>query len=134
MRGDYYEHESDTVPNTIWHRLNRFLSILLVVGIIIVVICKFLPELQKQKAAQAEEAHLKLLIKQRQDALARKTKEINWLMNDPTYVEIIARDRLDLMKEGETIYRLDVPKSPHAAAAGQTGKSLDLPSIDGERP
>jgi len=28
-------------------------------------------------------------------------------MTDPTYLETIARDRLDLMKEGETIFRLE---------------------------
>ncbi len=31
-------------------------------------------------------------------------------MRDPEYIGLMARDRLDLMKEGETIYRLEPPK------------------------
>jgi cell division protein FtsB len=33
-------------------------------------------------------------------------QEVNLLLNDPAYLEMIARDKLDLMKEGETIFRL----------------------------
>jgi cell division protein FtsB len=33
------------------------------------------------------------------------------LTTDPTYLETIARDRLDLMKEGETIFRLESQQS-----------------------
>jgi cell division protein FtsB len=32
---------------------------------------------------------------------------VNLLKTDPTYLETIARDRLDLMEEGETIFRLE---------------------------
>ena len=32
------------------------------------------------------------------------------LKHDREYVGLIARDRLDLMGEGETIYRLDPPR------------------------
>ncbi len=39
------------------------------------------------------------------------TREISWLKTDPTYLETIARDRLDLMKEGETIFRLEPSKA-----------------------
>ena len=39
--------------------------------------------------------------------LARQTREVTLLKTDPTYLETIARDRLDLMKEGETIFRLE---------------------------
>ncbi len=42
--------------------------------------------------------------------LARHEREENLLRRDPEYVGMIARDHLDLMKEGETIYRLDPPK------------------------
>ncbi|MEY2504477.1 MAG: Septum formation initiator, partial [Verrucomicrobiota bacterium] len=44
--------------------------------------------------------------------LARQTREVNLLKTDPTYLETIARDRLDLMKEGETIFRLEQPPAP----------------------
>ena len=41
--------------------------------------------------------------------LARQTREVNLLKTDATYLETITRDRLDLMKEGETIFRLEPP-------------------------
>lgn len=37
----------------------------------------------------------------------RLLREKNLLKTDPEYIENIARDKLDLMKPGETIYRLD---------------------------
>ena len=39
--------------------------------------------------------------------LARATREVNLLKTDPGYLETLARDRLDLMREGETIFRLE---------------------------
>jgi cell division protein FtsB len=36
---------------------------------------------------------------------------VNLLKTDPGYLEMIARDRLDLMKEGETVFRLEPPAS-----------------------
>lgn len=112
---DALYHSGDEPPNvTIWQRINRLLAVLIVLAMVAGVIGGFLPQLQKQRAARAEEARLKLLIEQRRKIVLRQTRELNWLKNDPSYVEIIARDRLDLMKDGETIYRLDPPKTPAA--------------------
>ncbi len=63
-----------------------------------------LAALEKERAAQ----QLLLLLQQRQE---------KWLHDDPAYVEILARDRLGVMKEGETIYRLDEPAVIPAPAA-----------------
>ena len=46
--------------------------------------------------------------------LARNQREEALLRRDPEYIGIIARDRLDLMREGETIYRIDPPKPDQA--------------------
>jgi cell division protein FtsB len=35
---------------------------------------------------------------------------VNLLKTDVTYLETIARDRLDLMKQGETIFRLETAR------------------------
>jgi cell division protein FtsB len=37
-------------------------------------------------------------------------QEVKLLQTDPQYLEIIAREKLDLMKEGETIFRLNNPQ------------------------
>lgn len=57
-----------------------------------------------------------LLSQQRQlDGLKKKNseceREVHLLQTDPQYLEIIAREKLDLMKEGETIFRLGTPRT-----------------------
>ena len=42
--------------------------------------------------------------------LARLQREESLLRNDREYLAMIARDRLDMMKEGENIYRLEAPR------------------------
>ena len=41
---------------------------------------------------------------------AEHDQEVKLLQTDPQYLEIIARDKLDLMKDGETIFRLSNSK------------------------
>lgn len=63
---------------------------------------------RRDKTARVEE--LTAEIHKARMILARHQREEHLLKHDPEYVGLIARDRLDLMKEGETIYRLDAPK------------------------
>lgn len=91
--------------------LNRVLMVLAFVGVVCIVGLWFYPELkrrdsmvdnleQKQAQLAAEEALNKL-----------QTREVYLLENDREYIETIARDRLGMMKEGETIFRLDSAKA-----------------------
>ena len=41
----------------------------------------------------------------------QREREVYLLENDKEYIETIARDKLDMMKEGETIFRLDPTKT-----------------------
>ena len=50
-------------------------------------------------------------VSEQQNLLARQTREVTLLKTDVSYLETIARDRLDLMKEGETIFRLETPRA-----------------------
>jgi cell division protein FtsB len=61
---------------------------------------------------QQELAALQSLRKQRE-------REVYLLENDKEYIEIIARDKLDMMKEGETIFRLDPAKAAKQAPKTQ---------------
>ena len=60
-------------------------------------------------ASQAEVDRLQEQVNQQKLLLARQTREVNLLKTDAVYLETLARDRLDLMKEGETIFRLEQP-------------------------
>ena len=99
---------------SVWQRLNRVLRFLLVVAIWLVIVSLFLPPYKKLKQSRGEIDSLQAKVNEQKILLARNTREVSLLKTDATYLETIARDRLDLMKEGETIVRLE---------AGRPGKS-----------
>ena len=92
---------------TLWQRLNRVLRILLGMAIWLVIISLFVPPYKKLNASRAEIDNLLAQVSEQKALLARQTREINLLKTDSTYLETITRDRLDMMKEGETIFRLE---------------------------
>ena len=94
---------------SIWQRANRILRALLAVAFILVVVSLFLPQHKKLTQSRSEIEVLQAQVADQKMLLARQTREVNQLKTDPGYLEMIARDRLDLMKEGETIFRLEPP-------------------------
>jgi cell division protein FtsB len=94
---------------TVWQRLNRVLRALLVMAIVLVIVSLFVPPYKKLAQSRVEIEGLQSQVNDQKMLLARQTREVNLLKTDPVYLETIARDRLDLMKEGETIFRLDAP-------------------------
>jgi len=94
----------------VWHQINRLLMAGILIVVLIFVALTFRPEWNRraelQRQLEEEQSKLKaeqLLEKQRQ-------REVHLLQTDPEYVEIIARDKLGVMKEGETIFRLEQGK------------------------
>lgn len=96
---------------TVWQRLNRVLRVLLVVAIWLVIISLFVPPYKKMSQSRAEIDTLQAQVNEQRTLLARQTREVTLLKTDATYLETIARDRLDLMKEGETIFRLELART-----------------------
>jgi cell division protein FtsB len=92
---------------TIWQRLNRVLKLLLFVTFVLVVVSLFVPQYNKLNASRAGIDNLQGQVNEQKITLARQTREVNLLKTDATYLETIARDRLDLMKDGETVFRLE---------------------------
>jgi cell division protein FtsB len=92
---------------SVWQRLNRILRALLVVAVVLVIVSLFVPPYKKLAQSRAEIDNLQSQVNDQKMLLAKQTREVNLLKTDPTYLETIARDRLDLMKEGETIFRLE---------------------------
>ena len=99
---------------TIWQRMNQVLRVLLFVAAWRLIISFFLPPYKKLNQSRAEIEQLQSQVAEEKAQLARQTREVTLLKADPTYLETIARDKLDLMKEGETIFRLETrrPGSP----------------------
>jgi cell division protein FtsB len=94
---------------TVWQRLNSILRLLLGAAVVLVIVSLFLPPYKKLTQSRTEIDNLQSQVNDQKVLLARQTREVNLLKTDPTYLETMARDRLDLMKEGETIFRLEPP-------------------------
>jgi len=94
----------------IWHSLNRFLFTFIVLTVAVVVLFHFLPEVAARREQEARLNKLKADVEREHQLLTRNLREEELLKRDPEYIGIIARDRLDLMKDGEIIYRIEPPK------------------------
>ncbi len=94
---------------TVWQRLNSILRMLLAAAVVLVIVSLFLPLYKKRAQSQSEIDNLQSQVNEQKTLLAHQTREVNLLKTDSIYLETIARDRLDLMKEGETIFRLEPP-------------------------
>jgi cell division protein DivIC len=92
---------------TVWQRWNRVLLLLLFLAIWLVIVSMFVPPYKKLKIGHADIDKLQAQRDEQQAMLSRQTREVNLLKTDPAYLETIARDRLDLMKDGETIFRIE---------------------------
>ncbi|MFI0348348.1 MAG: septum formation initiator family protein [Chthoniobacterales bacterium] len=90
---------------------NRFLILLILCGILALGIITFYPEWKKLRymraALQKDNQELAHLEKQ----ASHREHELYLLQHDKEYLEMIARDRLDLMKPNETIFRLGPARS-----------------------
>ena len=91
---------------TIWQRMNHILRVLLFLAIWLLIISFFLPPYKKLNQSRAEIEQLQAHLAEEKNLLARQTREVTLLKSDPTYLETIARDKLDVMK-GERIFRLE---------------------------
>jgi cell division protein FtsB len=103
---------------TVWERWNRVLLIFLLLAVWLVIVSLFVPPYKKLKFGHEEIDKLQAQRDEQQVLLSKQTREVNLLKTDPVYLETIARDRLDLMKDGETIFRIE-------SAAAQAGKRKD---------
>jgi cell division protein FtsB len=80
---------------------------LLFLAVWLVIISLFVPPYKKMKLGHEEIDQLQAQRDEQQMLLAKQIREVNLLKTDPVYLETIARDRLDLMKEGETVFRIE---------------------------
>jgi len=92
---------------TVWQRLNRIMGILLVIAVWLGIVSLFVPPYKRLMQSRADIDNLQGQVNDQKLLLARQQREVSLLQTDPAYLETIARDRLDLMKEGEVIFRLE---------------------------
>ena len=70
----------------------------------------FYPEWTRLSDMKKDLAGEKAKLEELKKTTEGRELEVQLLQNDPHYLEMIARERLDMMKEGETIFRLSSAK------------------------
>lgn len=94
---------------TIWARLQSFGFAVFAGVVALGVVLLFLPLLAQRRSMQAESQRLDREIS-RQESIEQKQKtEIDALRTDPAFVERTARDKLNLARQNETIFRFEQP-------------------------
>ena|GEM_PF-4542764 len=107
MSAAHSEFKPPQPAGGIWHSLNRFLFVLIVLTILTTIGYRMLPEIGKRKEQDAQAEKLQTLVEKEKQTLASNLRIENLLRHDTDYVGLMARDRLDLADPKETIYRLD---------------------------
>ncbi len=91
----------------VWQRLTRLLVVAAFVGVGVLVFSFFVPEWEELRGMDETNA----MLERRRDALlerrAENLDEERRGTDDREYLEVIARDRLNLQLPGETIIRID---------------------------
>ncbi len=90
---------------SLWH-VTAFLVTVLATGW---TMGTFEPEIRRLLALEAQADALSAEERRLEGRLDEIRRRQQWLENDPAYVEAVARDRLDLQRTGETIFR--IPRS-----------------------
>jgi len=92
---------------------------------IIVALCfggavAFIPIFKQRHDESMKIEQLENDIAKQKALLARQTREADMLKNNPDYVATLAYDRLEMMKPGDTIIRLEAPHAGAVAAPSTT--------------
>jgi cell division protein FtsB len=99
----------------VWRKANRLVATLIVLSLVAFALMAFHPEWERHRALAAQLEEEKAVLREQELLLKQRERELHLLQNDPEYVEILARDTLGMMKEGEEIMRLDA-SAPKPAA------------------
>lgn len=97
-------HSDPDATTTVWQAISRCL--MWAVSIVCVCICLalFKPQMNRRAKLDAEIAALRLKREQARAEEDALRKRLDWIKSDPGYLEVYARDYLDLAREGETVF------------------------------
>lgn len=102
----------------VWHKANRLVAALIVLGLVAFVLMAFHPEWERHRELAAQLEEEQAVLREQELVLKQRERELHLLRTDPEYVEILARDTLGMMKPDEEIIRLDSsPAKPAAVRA-----------------
>lgn len=101
--------ETETGKNRVdlWHRLSRVMEVVIYVLLLFAVVKLFGPEWDRRDKLESEKNRLAAVRDNKTEQVLRLRQEHRLLKTDKEYLESVARDRLDLQREGEYIIRID---------------------------
>ncbi len=114
---DPFQEESEEVGLDIWQRLSKVMVALLFLCVLAAVLRLFIPEIERRNQLQQQAQQFEQVRMEKKARVARLQQKFDLLKNDREYLEAVARDRLDLAKEGEYIIRLERADEKAASAA-----------------
>jgi len=87
-----------------WKRVRRNIALLAAATSLVLLTALFVPEIQKFRRLAAE-AGKQSEILETQEILRKNLQRERVLLDDPEYLEMIAREKIGVMKEGEQILK-----------------------------
>ncbi len=98
-----------------WTKLQSFGFVMFMAAVVAGVVLLFVPLLHQRRAMQEELQRLDTELT-RQETIEKKQKtEIDALLGDPGFVERTARDKLNLARPNETLFRFEPAPVPPAS-------------------
>ena len=94
-------------PQTIWSTVSRFAGLGCVLMLIGIISVPFFPRFRDYRALNEEGREVAARRDKIRAQLDEKEAELRMLKTDPQFIELKARDHLDLSKEGEVVFRFE---------------------------
>lgn len=110
----------------IWATLVPIIQGAIVIGLLAVVGLFFLPVIQTEKHYKEQIATLQREATAAEEQQAQLKLQMEYMKNNPAYVEHIARDQLNMGKPGETVIRFD----RYQTTSTGSKSARELPSSD----
>ncbi|MES2706857.1 MAG: septum formation initiator family protein [Verrucomicrobiota bacterium] len=97
-------------PQTIWSTVSRFAGVGCILMLICIISVPFFPRFRDYRAlneegrtVEAERDRLRLVLEE-------KEAQLRMIESDAQFIELKARDHLDLYREGEVVFRFESAK------------------------
>jgi cell division protein FtsB len=92
---------------SLWKRLSRLMEVVIYALLVLAVVKLFGPELERREELVAEKQRLEGIRSEKESHAVRLRQEHRLLKTDKDYLETVARDRLNLQREGEHVVRIE---------------------------
>ncbi len=106
----HYAEGGSKPRSDLWRRLSRVMEAVIYVLLALAALKLFGPEWTRREELVAEKRRLDQIRDQREAEVLRLRQEHRLLKTDKGYLETVARDRLNLQREGEHIVRIERPE------------------------